>query len=45
MELGRRCVELYETHHLAEDLLRVEVDNLLGTCAAQNGNYTRAMRL
>ena len=33
---------LYRTHQLPEDLLLVEVDNLLGACAAGNGDYAGA---
>src|SRR5262249_4991460 len=43
-KLGNECRELYRTHRLPEDLLLVEVDNLLGTCAAQNGEYTAAIQ-
>lgn len=40
---GRRCLELYRAHALVEDLVLVETYNLLGACAAQDGDYARAI--
>ena len=45
IRLGERCLELYRKHGLADDLMHVEACNLLGTCAAQEGNYARAIGL
>src|SRR5262249_15624505 len=42
-ELGQRCQRLYQAHRLPDDLLLVEVDNLLGACAAQEGDYAQAI--
>jgi CHAT domain-containing protein/tetratricopeptide (TPR) repeat protein len=42
-ELGRRCLGLYNKHHLANDLVRIETYNLLGACAAQDGDYAHAI--
>src|SRR5262249_43466519 len=39
---GRRCLDLYREFHLPDDLVLVEAYNLLGTCAAQDGDYARA---
>jgi CHAT domain-containing protein/tetratricopeptide (TPR) repeat protein len=42
-EVGRRCLDLYHKHRLADDLVLVLTYNLLGTCAAQDGDYARAI--
>jgi CHAT domain-containing protein/tetratricopeptide (TPR) repeat protein len=42
-ELGRRCLDLYRAHRLPDDLVRVEAHDLLGACAAQDGDYARAI--
>jgi CHAT domain-containing protein/tetratricopeptide (TPR) repeat protein len=44
-ELGERCRDLYRKQGLPDDLVRVEACNLLGSCAAQDGDYARAVRL
>jgi CHAT domain-containing protein/tetratricopeptide (TPR) repeat protein len=41
--LARQCVKLYRDHHLPDDLLVVEAHNVLGTCAAQEGDYAQAI--
>jgi CHAT domain-containing protein/tetratricopeptide (TPR) repeat protein len=43
-ELGRRCHDRYQKHHLMDDLVLVETYNLLGACAAQDGDYSRAIK-
>jgi tetratricopeptide (TPR) repeat protein len=43
--LAERCRDLYEKSGLPDDLLIVETFNLLGTCAAQNGDYAKAIDL
>src|SRR5581483_8917246 len=40
---GRDCLTLYEKNKLPADLVLVETCNLLGTCAAQEGDYARAI--
>ncbi|MCC6418593.1 MAG: CHAT domain-containing protein [Gemmataceae bacterium] len=42
-ELGNRCRTLYDKHRLPPDLVLVETYNLLGTCAAQDGNYQQGI--
>ena len=44
-ELGERCRGLYRKQGLRDDLLLVEACNLLGSCAAQDGDYARAVGL
>jgi CHAT domain-containing protein len=44
-ELGKRCLAMYQEYRLPDDLVLVEAVNLLGTCAAQNGDYAEAIRL
>jgi CHAT domain-containing protein len=41
--LGRKTLTLYRKYDLPEDLLLVETFNLLGTCAAQRGDYAAAI--
>ncbi|HYT87526.1 MAG TPA: tetratricopeptide repeat protein [Gemmataceae bacterium] len=38
-ERGERCLKLYRQYHLVDDLVLIETYNLLGTCAAQAGDY------
>jgi CHAT domain-containing protein/tetratricopeptide (TPR) repeat protein len=40
---GQHCLDLYRAHRLPGDLVLVETYNLLGTCAAQDGDYTGAI--
>jgi CHAT domain-containing protein len=40
---GRQCLGLYGKYRLPDDLVLVETYNLLGACAAQNGDYVRAV--
>src|SRR5262249_33185057 len=41
--LARRCRDLYEQYQLRDDLVLVEVENVLGTCVAQRGDYAEAI--
>jgi CHAT domain-containing protein len=41
--LARRCRALYEQYQLPDDLVLVEVEDLLGTCEAQRGDYAAAI--
>ena len=41
--LAKDCQALYRQHRLADDLLLLETHNILGNCAAQNGNYKEAV--
>jgi CHAT domain-containing protein/tetratricopeptide (TPR) repeat protein len=43
-EFAKRCLGLYQEFRLPDDLLLIETLNLLGTCAAQNGDYADAIR-
>jgi CHAT domain-containing protein len=43
--LGERTRKLYQDHRLPDDLVLVEAYNLLGTCAAQDGDYSAAIDL
>jgi CHAT domain-containing protein/tetratricopeptide (TPR) repeat protein len=42
-DLGDQCRRLYQDYQLPPDATLVEVYNLLGTCAAQNGDYHKAI--
>jgi Tfp pilus assembly protein PilF len=42
-ELAGRCRELYRKHGLRDDVVLAETYNLLGVCAAQAGDYARAV--
>jgi tetratricopeptide (TPR) repeat protein len=44
VKLGTRCLDLYRSYGLPDDLVLVEAHNLLGTCAAQNGEYAVAVK-
>jgi CHAT domain-containing protein/TolA-binding protein len=41
--IGQECLGLYREHGLPDDLILVEAYNLLGTCAAQDADYSRAV--
>jgi CHAT domain-containing protein/tetratricopeptide (TPR) repeat protein len=43
-ELGKQCRDLYKEYRLADDAILVETYNLLGTCAAQRGDYDEAIK-
>jgi CHAT domain-containing protein/tetratricopeptide (TPR) repeat protein len=42
-ELGQKCLALYRRHGLPDDLALAEAYNVLGTAAALNGDYVRAV--
>jgi CHAT domain-containing protein/tetratricopeptide (TPR) repeat protein len=42
-ELAGRCRDLYRKHGLRDDAVLAETFNLLGVCAAQGGEYARAV--
>ena len=42
-ERGERCLKVYEKYRLGDDLVLLETYNLLGICAAQDGDYAKAI--
>jgi CHAT domain-containing protein/tetratricopeptide (TPR) repeat protein len=42
-QLGQKALTLYRRHRLPDDLVVVETLNLLGSCAAQHGDYAVAI--
>lgn len=41
--LAQRCQDLLDQFKISDDLVRVEINNVLGVCAAQEGKYVEAI--